>query len=350
MKKKFIASLLVVCLLLSLSGPAFAITLNEIEGNSTMQDAVITVTVPTNLDFALDPAQTTLGPSQISNVSYSFENTAAFATLVAFYLDVNIAEDADGPVATLKPDDEMTDYAKMTATAKELSFGAIAAKTDDGTTVTYASATNASATTAVVAAEADGLEFGLMLAGTQVALDGTTGTNTANLNASFQFFSRMNAFADWQPGDVSVSGVYMLAAVPPATLTIDPGDMIVADTTGLVDKTSDAGFPARPTAVTTSTPGFYGDSLGSSATESVNISHTKSSGTDIVVKFYAGEDVSITSVRSATAWSPSDYTYNQSAKTITLKASKFSGASTMGLVVVKIVAGGVTYNVNLILS
>jgi len=211
----------------------------DLVGEGTVEDYVFTITVPTNLDFALDPAQESLGPSQISNVDFSFESTSNFATLIAFYLKVVTA---DG--VTLLDDSEMDGYALFSASEKELSFGAIVAKTDDGTDIVYDEDNDDSI---IAAAKTDGkFEFGIVLAGKGVELDGTIDEdllNTADMNASFQFYSRMNAYADWQDDDVSLSGVYMLAAVNPATLKLG---VIEADTTGLVNVTLPSVTPPAP--------------------------------------------------------------------------------------------------------
>jgi len=229
-KRKFIAVLLTICLIMSMAMPVMAYDSDDIAGDSTLQNVVFSVTVPTDLDFALDPAQITDGPSQISNVDFKFENTSTFATLVAFYLDIETADDVE-----LKLDAAMDDFALFTASDKELSFGAIVAKTDDGSDVEYDEDNSDSIVEPNVSTGK--LEFGMVLAGTHVKIDGTAtdptaaASNTDDLNASFQFFSRMNAYANWKPDDVKVSGVYLLVAVNPKTLE---GGVIEANTTGLV--------------------------------------------------------------------------------------------------------------------
>jgi hypothetical protein len=239
MKKRIFAMLLTVSMIMSMASSAFAVEIGDTEGAGTLENVTLTVTVPTSLDFALDPAQTTAGPSQISNTDFSFSNTSDFATLVAFYLDVELADDV-----TMMADSAMTDYAAFSASDKELSFGAIAAKTDDGAASNRAVVYDNANTASIVEAASDNLEFGMVLAGTKVSLTGVAGANTADLHASFQFYSKMNAYADWQDDDVKLSGVYMLAAVNPATLKIS-GTTVTA-TTGLVGVALPTAVPPAP--------------------------------------------------------------------------------------------------------
>jgi hypothetical protein len=233
--KRFLAFLLTVCLVMSLTTVVFANETGIIEGDVDVESYVFTVDVPMDLDFIFDPAQVSRGPSQISNVDFDFTNTSEFATLIAFYLDIEVA---DG--VALKADSAMDDFALFSASDKELSFGIIAAKEyDDGEDEFVYDENNADSIVEVdILSSGDGyLEFGLVMAGTHVSIAGVVdkdGANEANMVASFQFFSRMNAYALWKADDISVSGLYLLAAVNPATLALS-GGVLEADTTGLVN-------------------------------------------------------------------------------------------------------------------
>lgn len=374
--KKFLASLLALSMTASLAAPAFASKSGAIVGDSTVEDVTFTVTVPSTLNFALDPGQTSLGPSQISDTSFSMSNSSEFATLAAFYIDVNTVDGVE-----IAQDSAMTGYADLTATAKKLSFGVIAAASDNGVAdnraITYNAAnpdsikqvvvTPDNASTVDVDESRNGLDFGIILAGTKVAIDGeiTDGTtvttdNATDLHASFQFFSKMNSYADWNDGDVTVSGVYLLAALNPKTLEVvgdDPGpavpSKIVTGTTGLV--TAATTLPAAPTASTPATPppvGFGGTAIdgGGTATSSDVYPIVKASATDLKIPFYAGEGVTISSVGVGSAWPATDWSYSEEDAEFTLPGAKIKSMGSTGTVVIKIVADGVTYNLNLSLS
>jgi len=241
MKKRITALFLALCLITVMSTSAFAREAGYIDGDSSVQSYIITVVVPTNIDFALDPSQVTFGDSQIAAVDIEFENESEFATLIAIYLDVVAGDD----VTIVESNDIEDTYHELTATDKELSFGILAAaEYDDGEDEWVYDTENDKS---IIEADDGELDFGFVVAGKKVTSDGTLapdGDNDDDLSAAFQFYSIMNAYADWKDGDVSVSGVYLLAAVNSKSLS-EGSVVFVEDTTNLIDL-DETDLPAKP--------------------------------------------------------------------------------------------------------
>ncbi len=225
--------LAVLIVVLSLPVVSFAATEEKsIEGDSTVNDVTLKVTVPSNLDFALDPLELNVtSGSQVATTDYFFVNRTAAPVKIAVNLTavpadgVDLVDDPD----TLSPyDTEVTD--------KEIYFGVLGATSitvndldfdysasEEGATAPkgiYSTTSSALTYFSSSSKKAD-VAFALDKA-TNVKTNGDpdTGAALAAGNkgvASFQFYSKMNTYANWQPNDITVTGSYTLTALSGTT-------------------------------------------------------------------------------------------------------------------------------------
>jgi uncharacterized protein YjdB len=230
--KAFSAMLAVLLLAVSLPVASFAASDNQsITGDSTVDDVTLEVTVPMNLNFALDPLELNVtSGSQVATADYFFVNRTAAPVKVAVNLTAVVTNGAvlvDDP-DTLSPyDTEVTTkeiyFAALGATSitvNDLDFDYVTTEGAIAPAGTY-DATSSALTYFDSADKKANIAFALDKA-TNVETDGTPTTGAAlALNdkgaATFQFFSKMNTYADWQPNDIKITGNYTLTALSATT-------------------------------------------------------------------------------------------------------------------------------------
>jgi len=228
--KKLVAIFVVIVLALSLAAPALASNTGEIIGDTTVENVVLEITVPTNLPLALDPLATK-GTTQVVQTPINLINrTEEAKVLTAFYLD---AELADGVTFVAAATLDATRF-NIDKDAKNIHLGVMAAKAissagvpdfTDGVTVPFAGTTDIS------------VQYGFIIDAQTPEVTGTNPEPAVPGRDAFTFFGLMEAYADWQADDVTVTGVYLLRAISTQTVVTT-----VDDTVGLVT----AGLPARP--------------------------------------------------------------------------------------------------------
>jgi uncharacterized protein YjdB len=230
--KTFAALLAALLLVVSLPITTFAASdTKTITGDSTVDDVTLKVTVPMNLDFALDPLELNVtSGSQVATTDYFFVNKTAAPVKVAVSLT---AVPTNGAVLVDDPD-TLSPY-DTEVTTKELYFAALGAtaitKNDldfDYVTTTGAIApvgTYSSTSTALTCFNSTDKKASIAFAldkATNVDTDGTPTTGAAlAVNdkgvATFQFYSKMNTYADWTANDINVDGNYTLTALSATT-------------------------------------------------------------------------------------------------------------------------------------
>jgi uncharacterized protein YjdB len=224
----------------------------DIDGNSTVSNVIIKVTVPANLDFALDPLELSVQTgNQIKTTDYFFINKTVAPVKVAVNLTATLAVGGEGTAddvtlvsspATLKPYD-------TEVTSKQIYFGMLGAtgiKDDDvfdfsdvpgaegspigeydtskAALITAFDTTTKTASIAFALAKA----ADLIDAGDTAATDPLTGEAgsdgygdalaAANAGvASFQFYGKMNTYAAWVANDVTIGGSYTLTPLSATT-------------------------------------------------------------------------------------------------------------------------------------
>jgi|GEM_PF-3343632 len=225
MKKNFLAMLVALSLVFGLAVPVMGQTGN-VGGGSTVDSPVLEVDVPTNLAFAFNP----LAETQVTESNFRITNgTEDAQVLVAFYLELELANGVK--LATPGELIENDDNFKLTATAKELAFGIIAASagTPGGVEDDEVAYDNENADSIVwfeeevaTSGDVEGifLEFGFVL----------EAATAGDVDTWFSFYGELNAYAPWTDDDVKVSGVYLVTALSTKT-EVDTVD----DTLGLVE-------------------------------------------------------------------------------------------------------------------
>lgn len=233
MKKNFKVlpvMLAVLMLVLSLPVTSFAATDGgTITGDSSVDDVTLKVIVPTSLDFALDPLELNVtSGSQVATTSYIFVNKTAAPVKITVGLTAEPAEDVtlvDDP-DTLSPyDTEVTDkkifFAALGATG--IAEDAIDFAFDDESEapeISYSDDTSPKIPFKSSTKKAN-IAFALDKAA-DVETDGTPGDDAALADdakgvAAFQFFSKLNTYAEWEDNDIDVSGAYKLIALSATT-------------------------------------------------------------------------------------------------------------------------------------
>lgn len=203
----------------------------SISGESTVDNVVLNVILPTNLNFALDPLElgkNTKG-SQIKAADYVVVNKTGAPVNVAFSLTatpksgVTLVDDA----STLEKDD-------TSVVDKNIYFAALGA--NDVTAGTLDFSTIPGTAKFDYDAETDTLvglkvinEEGTDKGKAKGSITFALGAATASADdldtlaeqdkgiASFQFYGEMNPYAKWEAGDVTVSGAYTLIALRKTT-------------------------------------------------------------------------------------------------------------------------------------
>jgi hypothetical protein len=240
MKKTKIIAILTALLLLAGIFPMTALAnptnpSGDIDGDSEVISAVLNVTLPANLNFALNPLElgTVTAGSQITSTNYIFVNSTGAPVEIG--LDIT-ATGAAGvrfvpDASTLKQDDTSVvdkDIFFAALGASTVNAGTLAFDTIPGTaSFTYAAnpTTTTGTFTPLVPAATPTTATGRMVFALGAAtLDEDTPANSAlALNdrgvASFQFFAQMNTYAAWANNDVTVKAEYTLTALRATTFT-----------------------------------------------------------------------------------------------------------------------------------
>lgn len=202
------------------SGGSDASAGGQLGGDGTVNKVTYKVTVPSNIDFAIDPFETEETPAatgQLSGTSYVFINKteAPIKLTLDFTADLTGGDDDAELVAdpsTLSPDDD-------TVTDKKLYMAVIGAKTiSDNTGATVAFDTDLTQAKTVVPFDAATgkaeMDFAL-----KASPDGTAAVTGDDGVAAFTYYGVLNSYAAWKDNDVVVTADYDFKALRPATYT-----------------------------------------------------------------------------------------------------------------------------------
>jgi hypothetical protein len=239
MKRSFktLSAILAVIMLVSLL-PVTALAA-PITGDSTVDNVTIVGIFPTTLDFALDPLELdSLTTSQIATANYMFVNKTEAPIRVD--LDLTLTpEDEEGDVVTVVSDASELDQDDTSVTTKMIYFASIGATgittvnelafaynpaEDTAPVMAYPANPAAAATmTPFIVDEDDGtgatsIAFALDKATASAAVIDTLAAENKGVCA-FQFYGKLNTYAAWEAGDVTISGTYTLTALRASTYT-----------------------------------------------------------------------------------------------------------------------------------
>jgi hypothetical protein len=361
-KRSVLSFVLAIALALGAATPALANESGNISGDSEVKQVVIKATVPTSLSFGIDPLSITSDTNspednQIANQNYQMINKTTEAAIAAsFFLTADLADGvklfAADDSTNVKPED-------LSASDKNLSFGVLTAKevtTDTttpgsvkivGTTVYDKDLANGLVSfggtdiAAGVETKTSEAAFGFMLEKAQSATELAT---TSHGIGSFQFYGKMNSYADWQPNDVKVKGVYSLLALSAATVAN------VGTPIGL-NMIPNAKLPGKPDVPAYTNPGFIvGGNTQSTASATVSIA----ASSDTTIPFYAGEgaNLSAATLRVGSTILPSS-DFELTTAGLVLKSGSGSNFGALGIVgtyTLYLGLGGQTYTVNLTMT
>jgi hypothetical protein len=192
-------------------------------GENDVANAIISVVVPENLDFTLDPLELRSdGGNQVAPVDYFFINKSGAPVKVTLDLAVSLAEGVslvDDPSVLGKDDDTATDkklfFAISGADALEegdLSFDKTSGHSAKGT---YSAAKDTLVPFDAATGKAS-VVFALDEAGASGSEPGALAPEGKGVGA-FQFYGELNTYAMWDDGDVKVSGTYSLTPLRGST-------------------------------------------------------------------------------------------------------------------------------------
>ncbi|MDR0857616.1 MAG: hypothetical protein LBN97_01135 [Oscillospiraceae bacterium] len=377
MSKKILALALTLAMILTLGSGAFAATVAELEGHSTIYSPTLNVVVPSNLNFALSPlGAKAISGNQIANTGYVTINRGQTPVQIKFDLRVIPAEgvtlatsaaqvptaigdvskviqfgiigataiaDLDDPDAGLNTaaviaqatdvhvTAQVTAYAlDLANTAKESSFVTAAASVASALVAAasayavYPSAYSTAATDTIVTPAATAapnlISVGFALKALDVGLWGTNSSDPTfedggeSLISMFQFYGKLNANAVWAADDVRVRGTYTLSAIG--------DDAYTTLTDGKVGNNQLA-----QTVVTAPKPGFVNTATGLTLTSSPTYTYSKATDIPITFDFITG-GFAITEIKLIATGTPLTSTeYKIVGNTITLYKSKLAGVS-----------------------
>ena len=390
MKRKLIAMLIVAVMAVTIITPASASIWDELKGINTLEPNVVNIILPANLNFALDPSQVTgsirgasgTQTSQVVETPFRMANVGRGTTGVIFFLE---AEFKDGVNATIS---SINSSFSLNNRSKDIHFGVIGAHaasfaTETDIAVTIASATELNATTTSVFFDNDSGVRSTALAtiasltsapsATPTTMQGGTGFVLQPANAgipvgtstpgslldvdqglaSFMFYAEVNPFANWSPGDISVSGVYWLVGMP--------GQYVSTLATRLGHNTlAYADMPDRPdademaTLLVGSTGPIVDVTAVAGATTAATIPRAQYESDGLKIKL-PGNTATVTEIRpggpSGGNWVPDSspgarWTYDASDGVLEL----YGPLSSNSYPTLTIVAGGNTFTINLTLT
>lgn len=280
-------------------------TSGTITGDSTVDNVIVEVILPTSLDFALDPlGLDTTGDNQIATQDFFFVNQ----TFAPVKVSVDITAETSGGAVLVATTGGLS-LDDTSVTDKELYFGALGATGLTGASITtttagvsysaiFGSTTGPAASYATVSAVAD------TLVTLTPSSDGTTGaavlsfaldkavessTTPGSIEslaaadagvAAFQFYSQLNTYAEWEDNDISVSGTYTL--IPLRDTTYSGYDYIDGSLNQLVPEVVTPPTPPTPYG------GITGFIVGTDTTGTTiaAITSSKASATNITIPFY----------------------------------------------------------------
>jgi hypothetical protein len=316
-------------------------------GESTVDDVTVNVSLPMNLDFAIDPLDLDDKAGQVTQANYYAVNKTGVPVIV----DVDVtAYPKSGVVLVSDPGTLDTDYPAPGVTVdKNAYFGilgaaSIAAGNLDYDTIpgtaefTYIKDT--AGTLSVFDSNKASIRFALAAAtGGSTKMDTQNALAATNKGvASYTFYAELNTYADWAAGDLDVAGVYTL--VPVQTKDVPKQEQIV-------------GLNVVKPAVTVPTEeGFLDDDSNivgvtswtrSNATTASGNSTTGNFTSGIKIPFYVADASGITAVVGANDLNPS---YDGVNKTLTLTRT----FGTAGAKSVVIEVGGHTYTATITLQ
>ena len=234
LKRGFALLTTAVLILGLLPSGAFAAETGTITGESDVEDVVFDIVVPTDLSFALDPFSQASTLGQVTAVDYKLVNKSKLPVQVSYALNLDLADD----VTLLSGVGSDADYDPNNTekTKKILKFGIVSAKTITGdafatgldsasityddtetTTVKYFDPAGTQVDFDVNNDEAiDGsdvventLGCAYQLGAATVGPPDTLAADTLG-TAAFRLYAKPNAYAEWEPGDITIKGSYKL--------------------------------------------------------------------------------------------------------------------------------------------
>ncbi len=314
----------ILALLLIMAAPASVFAGSQegdLSGTSEVEDVVMNVLVPANLNFALDPlGLDATGANQISTQDFFFLNQS-FAPVK---VDVAITASTSGG-AVLVSTDSAIKKDDVTVTDKKIYFGALGGTgvtggaiatgttysaifgSTTGPAIEYSTVSSAAGTLSAFAPSASGttgaalISFALDEAIESTVTAGAIQSLAADNNgvAGFQFYAAMNTYADWAANDVTVSGTYTLTALRDSTY--DAFTFVSGSLNQLVVAVA-APEEEEEEPVVVLAPGFI-TSPGVTATTRTSVNHTKASTADWPIDFHFG-DATITSITGTNGATP----------------------------------------------
>lgn len=198
----------------------------QVTGESTLHDIILNVIVPTELDFELNPFQIGITPidsdterydSQLTGTEFEIVNaTSGVPVFVGFELQV----EGDNGAAFVADRAELN-RDDVNETAKNIFFAALAANSAGNfvadNVVTTGNVKVATMSDAMVPFDITDDEDPTGDVVANFAFSLAPPIDTDNAKTEFRFYAEMNTHAEWQAGDVTVTGVYNLAALRAAT-------------------------------------------------------------------------------------------------------------------------------------
>jgi hypothetical protein len=213
--KKILTFVLTAAMMAPLAGvTAFAAEEQAIGGSSTVRQPLVSVVVPTNLDFQLNPYKAGGSTSQVSDINFELINKSDVPVIVEYWLNAIGAEDVSIETANTNIGNTLDQ------TDKTAIFGVIATTALGGTPTAFGDTTfNAaqtvdydatkSGTTVIADVDTGKLKTGFLLGSATGAPLDTLAAGNTGLGA-FKFYAELETYANWQDGDITVNGVYKL--------------------------------------------------------------------------------------------------------------------------------------------
>jgi len=226
MKTKLVRLLTAVVLSFALAAGStvavFGVQSGVLVGENNVADMIISVIVPTNLNFTLDPFEIEAeGGNQIVHADYFFINQTNAPVRVSLDITVGLGEGVN-----LVSDPSWLDRDELLSTDKYIFFAILGAdellpgETDPEDP--YADGLPRGVYDAgkdtLIPFDVEGKDASVVFvlgAGSE-GLDEDENEDDKTIGA-FQFYAELNTYANWAAGDVSVSGTYTIAPLRRST-------------------------------------------------------------------------------------------------------------------------------------